>query len=103
MISAVMGYLEKEGASIYAISHVNGNSHQTTSVSARLYNNMIIIISFRLELIPPRGAVNHSDPSSPLLPVTSIYSFQSESLHVLLYSISPMHRFFFCIRLPLSP
>src|SRR6218665_2674643 len=74
MLSEVMDYLEKESASISAIANVNGNSHQTTSVSARLYNNMIIIISFRLELIPPRGAVNHSDPSSPLLPVTSSLS-----------------------------
>src|SRR6218665_4034618 len=28
-------------------------------------------ISFRLELIPPRGGVSHSDPSSPLLSISS--------------------------------
>ena len=36
---------------------------------------MSITISFRLELIPPRGWVSHSDSSSPLQSITSGCSF----------------------------
>src|SRR6218665_2993970 len=50
---------------------------------------IIIIISFWLELIPPRGGVNHLDPSSPLLTVSSIFFLQSETFHVLLYDVCP--------------
>src|SRR6218665_884283 len=47
-------------------------------------------ISFRLEIIPPRGGVSHTDPSSSLLSVTSMFFLQSAKLHILLAS----HRFF---------
>jgi len=34
---------------------------------------LLIYTSFRLELIPLRGGVSHSNPSSPLLLVTSMF------------------------------
>ena len=36
-------------------------------------NNIYIYISFWLELIPPRGGINHLDLFSPLLSVTSMF------------------------------
>jgi len=46
-------------------------------------------ISFRLELIHPRGGVSHSDPSSPLLSITGMFFLQSERLCVLLFHVPP--------------
>jgi len=38
-----------------------------------------IYISFWLELIPQRRVVSHSDPSSPLLSITSMFSLIGET------------------------
>src|SRR6218665_1601782 len=51
--------------------------------------NICIYISFRLELIPPRGGVSRSDLSSPLLSVTCMFFLETERLNVLLYHVFP--------------
>src|SRR6218665_28119 len=34
---------------------------------------IILSLSFRLELIPPRGGVSHADPPSPLVSIISVF------------------------------
>src|SRR6218665_1719945 len=47
-------------------------------------------ISFGLVLIPQRGGVSHSNPSSPILSIAQYVLFLiGERLHVLLYDVSP--------------
>jgi len=52
---------------------LRGSSSQNQSVPFTL--------SIRLELISPSRGVSHTDPSSPLLSVTSVSFRQSEKLH----------------------
>jgi len=35
--------------------------------------NLFLSLSFRLELIPPRGGVSHADPPSPLVSIISVF------------------------------
>ena len=51
----------------------NSGNDFTVLASKPTQSQLIVsVISFRLELIPCRGGVSHSDPSSPLLSISSM-------------------------------